>query len=177
MAISTVGADDQIVRPPYRMSIEMAGFVTLLLGAWAGVVAYIGPIFGFSGDGESSWTWNLSHSVLFLAPGGAAVLAGMLLMGEGRSSSPARRSILGFAGLLAAVCGAWLIIGPLAWPVLHGSRVFVGASALRELTYWIGYALGPGALLLGLGSFVLGRPRGSGAVAAHRRVVTGDAED
>jgi hypothetical protein len=143
------------------MSMESAGFLTLVLGAWAGIVPFIGPIFGFSGDGTAAWTWSLSHTVLFLVPGAAAVFAGLLMMAEGLSNGRARRSILGFAGLLSAVCGAWLVIGPMAWPVLHGTAFFAGASALRELTYWVGYALGPGALLLALGAFVLGRPRGT----------------
>jgi hypothetical protein len=32
--------------PSYRLSIETAGVFTLLLGAWAGVVAYAAPAFG-----------------------------------------------------------------------------------------------------------------------------------
>ncbi|MGH9304537.1 MAG: hypothetical protein ACRDZ5_09020, partial [Acidimicrobiales bacterium] len=54
------------------------------------------------------------------------------------------------------LCGAWFVIGPLAWPVLEGAHVFVGASPLVELTYWIGYSLGPGLLLAMLGGLSMG---------------------
>jgi hypothetical protein len=142
---------------PYRLSLETAGFLTLLLGAWGGIVPFVGPIFGFSADGSSSWTWNLAHALLFLAPGATAVIAGLLIIAKGRS--PRRRSLV-FCGLIAAAAGAWFVVGPLAWPVLEGTAYFhSGASALRELAYWIGYSLGTGGLLVALGSFVLGRPR------------------
>jgi hypothetical protein len=85
---------------------------------------------------------------------------------EGLSWNPARRFLLAFGGLLAAVCGAWFVIGPLAWPALRGPAFFTGASPLRELEYWIGYSLGPGGLLLALGAFILGRPRSWRGVAA-----------
>ena len=160
MTVTTVGEGrSRTANPPYRLSIEMAGFLTLLLGAWGGIIPYVGPTFGFSADGAPSWTWNLAHSMLFLVPGAAAVVAGLLIMVEGLSTGPARRSVLGLAGLLAAICGAWFVIGPIAWPAVNGPAFFSGASAVRELEYWIGYSLGPGALLLACGAFVLGRPR------------------
>lgn len=164
MAVTSVGDHASgAARVPYRLSIEAAGFLTLLLGAWAGVVGYVAPAFSFSADGTASWTWNLAHSLLLLVPGAAAFLAGLMIMVEGLSRGPARRMLLGVGGLLAAVCGAWLVVGPFAWRVLEGAAFFMsGASPLRELAYWIGYSLGPGGLLLALGAFVLGRPHGSG---------------
>lgn len=159
MTVTSVGQHaHSTTRAPYRLSIEIAGMMTFLLGAWGGIVPFVAPLFGFSADGSSSWTWNLAHSLLFLVPGAAACLAGLVIMVEGLSTGPARRALLGFAGLLAAVCGAWLVVGPLAWPALEGRAFFTGAAPLRELAYWIGYALGPGALLVALGAFILGRP-------------------
>jgi len=147
----------------YRLGTEMAGLLIVLVGAWGGIVPYVGPIFGFSGDGSGSWTWNLAHSLLFLVPGAVACLAGLVVMAEGRGSSPARRTVLAVAGFMAAVSGAWFVVGALAWAALEGSAFFTGGTALRELAYWIGYSLGPGGLLLALGAFVIGQAR---AVAA-----------
>jgi hypothetical protein len=141
-----------------RLSLEMAGFFAVIVGAWGGIVPFVGPLFGYSADGSGSWHWNLEHALLFVAPGAAAVVAGLLIM-MGALSRVSRSAQLAFAGTLAAVCGAWLIVGPLAWPVLQGTNVFVSASAFHELEYWVGYSLGPGGLLLALGAFVLGRPR------------------
>jgi hypothetical protein len=141
---------------PYRLSIEMAGLLIVLLGAWGGIVPFVGPLFGFSGDGSPAWTWNMSHAMLSLAPGAVAVACGLLVMLAGQLL--AGRRVLAFAGLVVGLCGAWFIIGPLAWPVLKGTTFFVGDRPLRELAYWIGYSLGPGSLLVGLGALVLGRP-------------------
>ena len=159
MTVTSVGHHvHSTTKAPYRLSIEVAGFMTFLLGAWGGIVPFVAPLFGFSADGTGSWTWSLSHALLFLIPGAAGCLAGLVIMIEGLTGGPARRMMLAFGGLLAAVCGAWLIVGPLTWPVLEGRAFYVGAAPLRELAYWIGYSLGPGALLLAFGAFILGRP-------------------
>lgn len=134
----------------FSLETETAGLLVLLLGAWAGIVPYVAPVFGFSADGTGSWYWNLPHGLLFLVPGAAAFVAGLMIMAGGRLAKSS-------GGLLAAIAGAWLVVGPSAWLALHGAPLFVGASPLREFTYWIGYSLGPGGLLIGLGAFVLGR--------------------
>lgn len=147
-------------RAPYRMSIEMAGLLTMLLGAWGGIVPYVGPLFGFSADGSAAWTWNLPHGFLFLLPGAVAVFSAFLLMVAGGSTAPGRHRALGLIGFLVAICGAWFVVGAFAWPVIHGSNFFVGGSTpLREFAYWIGYSLGTGGLLIALGAFVMGRPK------------------
>jgi hypothetical protein len=159
MAVTTVPgvrtAPARTAARGYTPSIETAGLLILLVGAWGGIVPFVGPLFGFSGDGSRSWTWNLPHALLSLAPGAAAVLAGLLVMAAG---GRLLRPGLKLGGLLAAVCGAWFVVGPVAWPVLEHTRVFVGAAPLREFAYWVGYSLGPGVLLAALGAFVLGRP-------------------
>ena len=45
------------------LSLILGGFLALLLSAWAGIVPFIGPSFGFSADGTASWTWNLVHGL------------------------------------------------------------------------------------------------------------------
>jgi hypothetical protein len=174
MAITSVDRQPRrTTRAPYRLSLETAGFLTLLLGAWVGVVAYVAPSFGLSADGTASWTWSLAHSLLFLAPGIGAFLAGLIIMAEAPSTGPSRGFLIGFGGLLAALCGAWLVVGPVAWQALEGTAFFIPATtATRELAYWIGYALGPGGLLLALGAFVLGRPHASLAVTATSATVS-----
>ncbi len=135
--------------PRFSFGTEMAGLLIALLGAWSGIVPFVGPTFGFSADGSGSWYWNLSHALLFLAPGAAALVGGILIV-------LGRRGAQAAGGLLAAVAGAWLVVGALVWPIFYGT-FFVGASPIREFAYWIGYSLGPGGLLIGLGAFTLGR--------------------
>jgi hypothetical protein len=144
-----------IVMP--RLSVEMAGVLACAFGAWGGIVPFVGPIFGFSADGTSAWTWNLSHALLFLAPGTVALLGGLAIIVGGRAVL-GRHVGLALAGALVAIAGAWFVVGPLAWPVLEGASIFSPSSALRVFEYWIGYSLGPGGILIALGSFAFARP-------------------
>jgi hypothetical protein len=159
MSIASVqqeSSSSAIVMP--RLSVEMAGALACAFGAWGGIVPFVGPIFGFSADGTASWTWNLTHAVLFLVPGAAAFVGGLAIITAGRTTF-GRHVGLAAAGALVAIAGAWFVVGPLAWPVLHSTSFFGPAStALRDFEYWIGYSLGPGAILIALGSFAFARP-------------------
>lgn len=157
MSIASVQQESSsptIVMP--RLSVEMAGALACALGAWGGIVPFVGPIFGFSADKSASWTWTLAHGLLFVLPGAVAFAGGLAIIIGGRGLG--RHMGLAVAGALVAIAGAWFIVGPLAWPVLKGASVFSPASAMRALEYWIGYSLGPGACLIALGSFAFARP-------------------
>jgi hypothetical protein len=136
----------------------MAAVLIFLVGAWGGVVPFVGPAFGFSADGSASWTWNLSHALLWLAPGAAACVGAIGSMGLIRRFTRGRGRVGAAAtGLLVTLSGAWFVIGPVSWPVFERSAgVFVPASPLRELSYQVGYSLGPGVLLVMLGGMLLG---------------------
>jgi hypothetical protein len=157
MAVTTV--DRSTMAGPRRgaaLGIGTAGLLTVLLGAWGGIVPFVGPLFGFSADGSPAWRWNLAHALLSLTPGAVAVAAGLLVVLAGGSLY--RPGALAVGGFAAALCGAWFVIGPVAWPVLEHTTFFAGAPPLSALAHWVGYSLGPGALLIGLGAFALGHP-------------------
>jgi hypothetical protein len=146
----------------------LAGLFALLASAWGGIVAFVGPTFGFSADGTGSWYWSSSHALLALVPGAVGVVVGLALMGYSMSRS---RTFLGLGaiGLLAVLAGGWFAIGPLAWPVLYGTKAyFVGASPLRELAYVVGYALGPGLILAVVGGVAWGSETASGGTSVER---------
>jgi hypothetical protein len=138
--------------------IALAGLLAMLVGAFGAIVPFAAPGLGYSADGAPSWFWDLSHVVLWLVPGAAAFAAGaVVLLFVGPTSRGRGRFGVALAGMLTMVCGAWFVIGPLAWPVLRNSAgVFVPAAPLRELGYQTGYSLGPGAVLLLLGGLVVG---------------------
>jgi hypothetical protein len=139
------------------VSLGAVGFVALVVSAWGGIIPYVGPTFGFSGDGLGSWHWNLSHAVLALIPGAIGVLFALSLMGRTAAGATFRRVGLTFGGLMAIASGAWFVIGPLSWPVLvSGGHYFVTSSPLGELEYQVGYALGPGLILAACGAFAMG---------------------
>lgn len=139
------------------IGLVMAGIVSVLVGAWGGIAPFIGPTFGFSADGSPAWHWNLSHALLGLAPGAAAVVAGFLLLASaGRAAVGRGRVDAGLMGLIVAASGAWFVIGEFAWPVLFGSHYFVGAAPLHFLLEQLAFSVGTGVVLVGCGAYALG---------------------
>jgi hypothetical protein len=143
--------------PSASFGIGVAAFLALLVSAWAGIVPFIGPTFGFSADGTSSWTWNEVHALGALAPGAVGVLMGLLVFASIRQPGALR-----MWGFMLFLCGAWLAVVPVAWPVLVGPYFHL-ASPTMTLEHWLGYASGPGVLLAAFGAFIIGR-------AGHRTV-------
>jgi hypothetical protein len=132
-----------------RVGLGTAGVVAVLASAWGGIVPYVGPLFGFSGDGAGSWYWNLAHSVLALVPGAVGVLLGLFVIAESRGVTVGKGRLI--------LCGAWFAVGPYAWPVLTNSGTYFAASThTRFLTYELGYSVGVGLVLVMCGAFVAG---------------------
>ena len=138
-------------------ALALVGFLTVLFGAWAGLVPYLGPSIGFGATGTPAWRWSLLHTLLWLAPGAVAVVCGMFMLTmipslrDGRGGRPA-----GLAGFLAFLCGAWLAIGPLAWRVLEKGSVFTGGSAWHDFLTRLGYSYGPAVIVAMLGGVAMG---------------------
>jgi hypothetical protein len=140
------------------ISLSTIGLLTVAISAWGGIIPYVGPTFGYSADGSGSWQWNLTHSVLALVPGAIGCLIGLSFLARIPDSGIGRRKTsLSMAGLIAILCGAWFVIGPLAWPVIDNTRAyFVGATPLRMLANEAGYSLGTGVILAMCGAFAIG---------------------
>jgi len=139
-----------------QFGVGLAGLVALLVSAWGGIVPYVGPIFGYSGDGSGSWYRNLAHALLALVPGAVGVVLGLFVIAESRGISVGRGLLsLATAGTLLMFTGAWFVIGPLAWPVLsNGGSYFVAGSHLKLLADEVGYSLGTGIVLVVCGAFI-----------------------
>jgi len=141
------------------------GLLLSLVGIWAGMAPYVGPAFGYSVDGSSSWHWNLAHALLGLAPGAVALVAGLVLAAGSAGVRTRGRSVTAFAALVAAVAGAWLAIGPFAWPALYRRQYFTAsATPLAHLANVIGAAVGPALLLAFFGGMGIVAARHAGAV-------------
>ncbi len=149
---------EAVQRRSLSVSLGMVGLVTVVISAWGAIVPYWGPTFGFSADRAPSWHWSLTHSVLALVPGALGFLVGITFFASVRASTFGRRLSLGVAGIVAVACGAWFVIGPVAWPVISSvNQYFVpAATPLRSLANQVGYALGPGLILAACGAFALG---------------------
>ncbi len=138
--------------------LAVVAVLVMLVGAWAAIVPFVGELFRFSADGTPAWHWSLAHVLLWLAPGAIAFLMGLAMLAQvprvGRGSA---RMGTAWTGLVTAICGAWLVIGALVWPVIESApAVFRAATPLRELTYQVGWSLGPGVVLVLLGGCAIG---------------------
>jgi hypothetical protein len=139
------------------LSLILGGFIALLLSAWAGMVPFVGPTFGFSPDGAPSWTWNEVHVFGALVPGVIGVLACLLLITSARRPTGTLAPVsLAASGFIVFLCGAWFAVVPVLWPALVGSY-FHAASPTLTLAYWLAVAVGPGVLLAAFGGFAMGR--------------------
>jgi hypothetical protein len=141
-----------------RVHLAAVGLIAALASAWGGIVPFVGPSFGFSADGSSSWQWNLPHALLALVPGAVGVCLGMFVMARSHSVDVGRgRFTLGAAGMILMLCGAWFALGPWIWPVVSSSsHYFVPASGLRLLEYVLGYSIGVGLIIAACGGYVDG---------------------
>jgi hypothetical protein len=134
--------------PTTRM---LLGILAITLGAWGGLVPFIGQALNFNADDSSLWTWDLSHALLYLAPGIAAVLGGAAIglttwMGE-RRGLDVSRLLLPVGFLLLAVSGTWFVLGPSIWPIYYTSRVFAPATPVTSFAEMVVYNFGVGVLL------------------------------
>jgi hypothetical protein len=117
----------------------------------------VGPLFGFSADGSSSWTWNQVHALGAVVPGAVGiVMCVIVLVSARRPMGLQSAGSLATAGFVLFLCGAWLAVVPVVWPVLVGAY-FHAASPSMTLAHWMGYSAGPGVLLAGFGGLFMGR--------------------
>ena len=143
--------------PGAPVGLAIGAFVALLLSAWAGLVPYLGPTFGLSADGASSWTWDRAHTFNALLPGALGVIASVFVIAASRRPN----GMLSVAslrtwGLVLFACGAWLSVAPVVWPVIVGPY-FLSASPSDTLAHWLAYASGPGLLIAAFGAYTMGR--------------------
>lgn len=143
-------AEPRVITRP--LGASLAGTAALLVGIWAAIAGYVGPYFGFYPTSGQVWDWNLRNGLLHLAPGALAVLAALMLL----AASPARRGVrvgaLGLPAVLMVIAGAWLVIGPAAWPMFESTSAFTPAiDAGRNLLNQAGASLAPGLALATFG--------------------------
>jgi hypothetical protein len=132
------------------------GLLAVLIGAWGGIVPYLGPTFGYHSTAAGGWYWDWQHSLLYLIPGAVTVLMGLWMWGlAARTRIGAGR----FGSLLAAIvllaAGAWFVLGPVVWAIFYSTAVFEPASATNNFLNQLGYNLGPGLIIAALGGMTL----------------------
>ena len=132
-----------------RMRVRLLGLLLVLLGAWGGVVAFVGPLFGYRMTGGPAWDWTTAHWQLHAAPGAAVVLGGLLLI----AAAPRILARLGAA--LAVAGGTWLVVGPLFASMWLGgnSESQIASASLHQAVRPLGYHYGTGILVVALAAY------------------------
>jgi hypothetical protein len=132
----------------------LSGLVLLLLGAWGGLIAFIGPYFHYAYTPDTTWTYTTDRLWLEILPGAAVFLGGLLLL------VTAARALGGFGALLAAAGGAWFALGTVLAPIWNGAAAGgspVGATTTMRVLEQIGFFTGLGVVIVFIAGIALGR--------------------
>lgn len=173
---SGLPARDRTMIPARRRTMRVprsrgavSGFLLVLLGAWGALVPFFGPYFDYSYGTDQTWHWTTARLWLEVLPGAAAALGGLLLLVS------AHRVAASLGGWLAALGGAWFIVGQTLAPVLHLGSVGQPLSTENggRAAAQLGYFYGLGAVILFLAAFALGRM----AVVGVRDVLVAEREE
>ncbi len=140
-----------VLRVP-RSRGALNGTLLVLLGAWGGLIAFIGPYFHYAYTPDKAWTYTTGRLWLEIVPAAGAVLGGLIL-----STSASRPSAI-FGAWLAALSGAWFALGGLfstLWSI-GGTGQPVG-DKLHRVVEQIGFFTGLGVVIVFLAAVALGR--------------------
>jgi len=143
-----------IARIP-RTRGAFSGVLLVLLGAWGGLVAFIGPYFHYAYTPDKAWVYTTGRLWLEILPGAATVLGGLLVLGS------ARRHTAVFGAFLAALGGAWFVVGNLVSTLWNSGTPQAGVPAGTGLTRLaaenLGFFTGLGVLIVFFAALALGR--------------------
>ena len=133
----------------------LSGVLLLLLGAWGGLIAFIGPYFHYAYTPDVAWTYNTQRLWLEILPGAAVFLGGLLLIAS------AHRLEAIFGAWLAAVAGAWFAVGTVLSPLWNGGVVAggtpVGSGTTIRVMEQIGFFTGLGIVIVLIAAAAIGR--------------------
>jgi hypothetical protein len=132
----------------------LSGGLLILLGAWGGLIAFIGPYFHYAYPPTSAWSYTSGRLWLEIMPAAGAVAGGLILL-----ASASRPAAL-FGAWLAAISGAWFALGPLIGPIWRGHQLSAGTPAggtLARSVEQIGFFTGLGLAVAVVAALALGR--------------------
>lgn len=134
----------------------LCGLLLILLGAWGGLVPFIGPYFHYAYTPDSSWTYTVGRLWLEILPGGGVLLGGLIVL------LSAYRHMATFGAWLAALSGGWFVLGSLLRPLWNGTGSgpsagsAVGGTMMR-MWEQLGFFTGLGVVVVLLAAVALGR--------------------
>jgi len=143
---------------------------------WGTFVPFVGPYFDYAYTPDKAWDYTTGRLLLEVLPGVGAVLGGLLVLGS------ANRAAAMLGGWLAALSGAWFVLGVPLSAVWESPTVGepIGGTTRQFLEY-VGFFGGLGVAIVFLAAFALGRfavvgvrevERAAQAVTPEERVTT-----
>ncbi|HUK67802.1 MAG TPA: hypothetical protein VLW50_03445 [Streptosporangiaceae bacterium] len=132
----------------------LSGFLLVLLGVWGGLVPFIGPYFHYAYTPDRAWAYTSGRWWLEILPGLATAVGGLIVLAS------ANRAVAAFGAWLAALGGAWFVVGRTfsVWPATHIPRVGAATgSAFSRTAEEIGFFSGLGVVIVFIAAFALGR--------------------
>jgi hypothetical protein len=150
-----------VARVP-RSRGAVSGVLLILIGAWGGLAPFVGPYFRFAYTPDKAWAYTSGRLWLSVVPGAAALLGGLLV------TSAAHRGVGCFGAFVAALGGAWFIVGsPVIGLAVKNGSISPGAplsgalgslsSTTRVFLEQFAFFTGIGVLILFFAALALGR--------------------
>jgi len=130
----------------------VAGPLLMLLGAWGALVPFIGHYFGYGYTPDNTWTWTTARGWMEVAPGAGAFVGGAVI------TYSAHRATATLGGWLAALSGAWFVLGTVFTPWWKAGNLGVPmGNTTHTILERIGMFSGLGVLIVFLAGIALGR--------------------
>ena len=82
---------------------RVSGCLLILLGAWGGLVPFIGPYFGYYYGPNKTWDYTSNWLWLSVLPAAAVFLGGLIVLVLRRASA--------LGAVLAVLGGVWFVVG------------------------------------------------------------------
>src|SRR5258708_801768 len=153
LACKEVIAMSGMLRIP-RSRGALSGVLLVLLGAWGGLIAFVGPYFHYAYTPNSAWSYTSGRLWLEILPGAGAVAGGVIALAS------ASRPVAMFGAWLAAISGAWFALGTVIGHAWAGSGLSAGTpvgGTLTRAVEQIGFFTGLGVAIMFLAALALGR--------------------
>jgi hypothetical protein len=132
----------------------LSGVLLVLLGAWGGLIAFVGPYFHYAYTPDSAWSYTSGRLWLEVLPGAGALAGGLITLAS------ASRPVAMFGAWLAAISGAWFALGTFIGHAWAGSGLSAGTPAggpVTRVVEQIGFFTGLGVAIVFLAALALGR--------------------
>jgi len=133
----------------------LSGLLLVLLGLWGALMPLIGPYFHFGFTPDKAWHFTSGRVWLQIVPGLAVFLGGLLALGS------ANRAFAAFGAWVAALGGAWFVVGvPLSAVWADQNHTQLGQAlggTTRQVSEQLSLLYGLGVVAVFLAAVALGR--------------------